>query len=123
MNVAEYLERSYPSPPCWALVADVYARERGQTVTGYRTVSDHVRAIAMQFRLALHKSAHGFSQVAEPVDFAVVLMGRTARLGLHHCGVFYEGKVLHARDDGTRYQDLDTLRAEYPLIEFWSKGA
>lgn len=121
MNIADYLSRNYPSPPCFALVADVYERERGQAVDGYRSVSNSVRAIASAFRVQLHKSPHGFAQVAEPQDYDVVLMGRSQRLGLHHCGVYWQGAVLHALESGAVYQTLDTLRAEYPIMEFWRK--
>jgi hypothetical protein len=121
VNVNDYLPRVYPSPPCWALVADVYASELEDTVDDYRTINSSVRSIASAFRLVLHKSVHGFRQVEEPQDFTVVLMGRTAKLGLHHCGVFYGGKVLHALESGTLYQDLASLAAEYPLMEFWAK--
>jgi hypothetical protein len=121
LDIAAYQAKQYPQPPCWALVADVYTTELGETVNEYRTVSSSVRAIASAFRLALHKTQHGFHQVAEPADFAVVLMGKTPSLGLHHCGVFYGGKVLHANPEGTMYQDLASLQDEYQLMEFWSK--
>lgn len=120
MDIDAYMGRVYPSPPCWALVADVYARERGHQVAEHHA-PQAVRSIASAFRLALHQGGHGFGRVATPVDYAVVLMGRTARLGLHHCGIAYGGRVLHASDDGTWYQDLATLRAQYALMEFWAR--
>ncbi|MCC2632118.1 MAG: hypothetical protein K0S48_4 [Ramlibacter sp.] len=122
MNVSMYQAKVYPSPPCWELAVDVLTTERGVTATAYKTISGSVRSIASAFRLQLHKSAHGFEQVAEPVDFAVVLMGRTPRLGIHHCGIFYGGKVLHATDSGTFYQPLAQLQAEYQVIEFWARA-
>lgn len=121
MNVSDYMAKVYPAPPCWDLVADVYTTELGQVVDEFATVSGSVRAIASAFRLALHKTSHGFQQIPDPVDYAVVLMGRTRKLGLHHCGIYYEGKVLHALDTGTLYQDLPSLQAEYQLMEFWAK--
>lgn len=122
MNVADYQSKSYPKPPCWALVCDVLATERGEVPYGVKTVSGTIRTIASAFRLELHKSAHGFEQIQEPEDFAVVLMGRTPRTGIHHCGIYYDGKVLHAMPDGVLYQDLASLRDEYPLMEFWTKA-
>lgn len=121
MNVADYMAKVYPSPPCWHLVAEVYTTELGQQVDGYNTISSSVRAIASAFRLALHKTPHGFERIDDPVDFAVVLMGKTQRLGLHHCGIFYGGRVLHALESGTLYQDLLTLQEEYRLMEYWSR--
>lgn len=121
MNVGTYQAKVYPAPPCWELVADVYATELGEPVEEYKTISGSVRTIAAAFRLALYKSAHGFKQIEEPVDYAVVLMGRTRKLGLHHAGIFYAGKVLHALETGTLHQDLSTLSDEYQLLEFWAK--
>lgn len=123
MNVNDYLGRLYPAPPCWALVADVYASELEETVLGYKTINASIRAIAGAFRIALHKSPHGFAQIAEPVDFCVVLMGKTQRTGLHHCGIYYQGKVLHGLDSGNQYQELTVIQDEYRIIEFWSKTA
>lgn len=121
MNVADYQVKVYPNPPCWALVADVYATELGQEVAAYKTVSSSVRQLASAFRLALHKNPDGFAQIAEPVDMAVVLMGTVPRLGVHHCGIYYQGKVLHATEIGVYYQDLASLRDLYQLMEFWAK--
>ena len=121
MNIAAYQAKVYPSPPCWSLVADVYTTELGQEVAQYRTISSSVRSIASALRLVLHKGAHGFQQIEEPVDYAVVLLGKTRALGLHHCGIYYGGKVLHALDSGTLYQDMASLGDEYELMEFWSK--
>lgn len=130
MNVADYQVKVYPNPPCWALVADVYANELQQDVEGYKTLSESIRqlstslrerAIATAFRLALHKNADGFTRVEEPVDYAVVLLAQVPALGIHHCGIYYQGKVLHANPEGVLYQDLASLRATYPLMEFWTK--
>jgi hypothetical protein len=121
VNVADYLAKVYPPPPCWELVTDVYTTELGENVDAYQTISGHVRSIASTFRLVLHKSAHGFAQLAEPVDFAVVLMGRTPKLGLHHAGIYYQGSVLHALEGVTVYQDLASLRDQYQLLQFWAK--
>lgn len=130
MDVSYYQAQVYQVPPCWNLVVDVYSRERTDGVDEYQTISTSIRqlaaalrlqAIATAFRLELHKGEHGFQQVQEPVDFAVVLMGKTLKLGIHHCGIYYQGKVLHALESGVMYQDLDSVRDTYRLIEFWSK--
>ena len=123
MNVNDYLARQYPYPPCWALVADVYTGELSKTVNDFKTVNTSIRAIASAFRLALHKAAHGFAQIAAPSDYCVVLLGKTADMGLHHCGVYYQGAVLHAIESGVYYQPMSVMGDEYALIEFWSKPA
>ena len=123
MNVNEYLAKSYPTPPCWSLVVDVYATERGQDVDVYSTVNNSVRAIAAALKLVLRKSPHGFRQIAEPEDLCVVLMGRSEQLGLHHCGIYYEGRVLHALETGAVYQDMASLGDAYRMIEYWARPA
>lgn len=121
MDVNAYLGKQYEYPPCWHLVADVYAAELEKSVNDYKTVNASVRAIASAFRVALYKSAHGFVQVSEPVDFCVVLLGKTEKLGLHHCGIYYDGKVLHATANGNFYQDMASLADQFQLMEFWAK--
>lgn len=121
MNVNDYLGKQYPHPPCWSLVVDVYTTELAQGVTDYKTINTSIRAIASAFRLALHKSPHGFVQIETPVDYAVVLMGKTRSLGIHHCGIYYDGKVLHAMPDGNFWQDLASIGDQYEVVEFWAK--
>ena len=123
MNVNAYLAKQYESPPCWQLVADVYTSELAQPVTDYKTINASIRAIASAFRIALHKSPEGFAQIAEPVDYCIVLMGKTAAMGLHHCGVYYQGKVLHGLTAGNRYEELSVIGDAYALIEFWARAA
>lgn len=123
MNVNDYLGRVYAFPPCWSLVADVLMTERAQTVTDYKTINASIRSIASLFTLTLHKSAHGFVQIAASVDFCVVLMGKTDKLGLTHAGIYYGGSVLHAVESGVYYQPMSVICDEYALVEFWSKPA
>lgn len=122
MDVNSYLEKQYPSPPCWSLVVDVLTAERGETVQDFKTINASIRAVASAFRLNLFKSAHGFAQIQEPIDFCVVLLGKTARLGLHHCGIFYNGRVLHMIESGGQYQEMAVINDEYRLVEFWAKA-
>ena len=119
-DVNAYLGRQYPHPPCWALVADVHARELGLDLNAYQAGAS-VRSIADAFRLALHTTDHGFARLPAPRELCVVLMGRSAKLGPHHCGVYTGGKVLHALDGITLHQDLASLRDGYPLLEFWGR--
>lgn len=120
LDVDAFHGKAYDRPPCWQLAADVYANVLGAVVGRYELAGRGARAAAAAMRLALHEGSHGFTQLAAPRDFALVLMGRTARLGLHHCGVYWRGSVLHATDTGTHYTDLAALRREYPLMEFWA---
>lgn len=121
MNISDYLSRQYSNPPCWELVADIYRTELDEGVMGFKTVDPSVRAIASAFRLALHKSPHGFARIEDPVDYAVVLMGKSEALGVHHCGIWYQGKILHALETGNLYQDVASLSDTYKVMEFWAK--
>ena len=122
MNIAYYLEKQYdPVQPCWELVSDVLESEVGKVEVGYRTLNRSVREMAKTFRLAIHKSPHGYEQVENPEDFTIVLMGRTKLLGVHHCGIWYAGKVLHAMPNLTAHEDLSVVMSRYDLVEFWAK--
>lgn len=123
MDINAYLAKQYDQPPCWQLVADVYTSELALPVTDYKTVNASIRAIASAFRIALHKSPEGFAQIAEPVDYCIVLMGKTAAMGLHHCGVFYQGRVLHALEAGNRFEEMSVIGDTYAVIEFWARAA
>lgn len=120
MNIDAYQVKRYGLQPCWELVADIYANERQAIAVDYLPVHRSVRQMADAFRVALHGSAHGFSRTDIPGDFSIVLMGRNAHLGIHHCGIYYAGRVLHAEPGATLYEELTALRCRYPIMEFWS---
>lgn len=121
MNINEYLIKQYPAPPCWALVADFYHHELGLPVTEFKTVDKSVRGIASAFRLHLSKGEHGFSRLQAPQDYAVVLLGKSEEIGLHHCGIFYEGRLLHALESGVYFDDMSGVQDAYSLIEYWAR--
>ncbi len=122
MNTANYLSKIYPDPPCWALVADVYQTEFNQAVNEYKTIDSSIREIAAAFRIALHKNAHGFTRIAEPINYCVVLMSRSADVGIHHCGVYYEGAVLHAKEDSmVMLDELSAIKDQYKVVEYWAR--
>ena len=118
MNVSEYLRKTYEHPPCWLLVVDVYINELGLKVQNYESGGVSGLAIARKFRLELSKNEHGFVKLDKPEDFSVVLLTKPGS----HCGVYYNGKVLHASVGGVVYQDLHTLKDHYKTVEFWKRG-
>lgn len=124
MDINEYQGRQYSAQPCWELVADVLANELNiLPPVAYKTINRSVREMADAFRVAIHNSAHGFVQVDTPSDYAIVLMAKRPTTGIHHCGIYYGGKVLHAQGEGTWYEDLPTLRGKFSVIEFWQQAA
>ena len=122
MDINAYLELPLGHPPCWELASKIYAQELGFPCTAYRTINGSIRSAAAAFSLALHKSPDGLTPIAEPVDLCIVLLGKTPKLGFHHCGVYWQGSVLHALDTGTVYQDMASIRDQYLLIEFWGRA-
>jgi len=129
VDINAYLGRGYGSAderPCWLLVADYFWREHSLGVQSFKSVTPSVRAIATAFRLALSKGAHGFLQIDAPVDDCLVLLGRTQRLGLHHCGIYRGGHVLHAREvgvGGVVHEAMSTVQDYYRVREFWALPA
>lgn len=122
MNINDYMARQYGPQPCWELVADIVTSERGDDPLAYKTVNRSVREMSSAFRLAFHKSPHGYTQVMAPVDLCIVLLGKTERMGVHHCGIYYNGKVLHAMPTVTLYEDISVIRDAFALVEYWGKA-
>lgn len=116
-----YLAKQYGPQPCWELVADVYNTELQAVAVAYKTVNRSVREMASAFRLAIHKSAHGFVQVDEPVELCIVLLATHPHIGIHHCGVYHNGSVLHAMPGITKLEPLSTIRDAFGVVEFWAK--
>lgn len=121
-DINAYLVKQYPAPPCWALVADFYATELAEPVDAFQTVNSSIREIASAFRLSIYKNPNGFRRIEAPVENCIVLLGKTERLGLHHCGVYAGGKVLHALESGVYFEELTVLTGQYALVEFWAKA-
>ena len=122
IDINAYLAKTYGPQPCWELVVDVYATELQAVPVDYRTVNRSVREMAAAFRLAIHKSAHGFVQVDTPVDLCIVLLAQRANLGIHHCGIYFAGSVLHALSSVTLYEPLSSLQDAYEVVQFWAKA-
>lgn len=119
MDVNKYLSREYESPPCWLLVADVVREELGATVNRFKTVNSSVVALSGTFNQRFEKDKFGFVQLDAPVDLCVVFLGRNRRTGVHHAGIYYNGGILHAIDDGIYYQDMASMGDTYKVMEFW----
>jgi hypothetical protein len=123
MDINAYLAKPYGPQPCWELVADVMASERGEIPVDYKTVNRSIREMSSAFRIAIHKSGHGFAQILAPVDLCIVLLGKTEKIGIHHCGIYWQGSVLHAMPGITLYEPMSVIEDRFELIEFWAKPA
>jgi len=121
IDINNYLAKTYGPQPCWELVADVYNTELSALPIDYKTVNRSVREMASAFRLAIHKSNHGFVQVIEPIDLCIVLLAKHARVGIHHCGIYYDGSVLHAMPGITMFEPLSVVNDTFEVVQFWAK--
>lgn len=119
LNIHDYLGRVYSYPPCWELVTDVYIGELSIKLIHYNSTNKSTRSIAEAFRLALHKKELDFQKEQVPEDYDIVLLGASSKLGLHHCGIYYKGRILHAIDSGNLFEALSTIKDKYPLMEYW----
>lgn len=121
LDVATYLSRQYEEPRCFKLVADVYADVLGVSPAEVETVSESMRRAARTFRLELFKRQPGMQQIDQPRDLAVLLMWPADSRKRAHCGIYWQGKVLHATETGNLYQDLASLQDVYPRMEWWAR--
>jgi len=119
MDIEKYLNRVYKNPPCFELVADLYSEEFGKGCVEYSVVNNSVRSAATAFRIALHTGAHGFAQKEEPVNGCLVLMSSRKHLPVHHCGVYYNGNILHALESGNAFESVFNMQDSYPVMEWW----
>lgn len=120
LDVLAIQHKRYPEPRCWSLVADVYLNVRGIDPLQVSTVTETIREASRTFHLKLHKDAQGLHRVEQPVELCIVLMWPTDRRSHAHCGIFYGGKVLHATETATLWQDLASLKDSYRAMEFWA---
>lgn len=116
--IARYIGKHYEWPPCWQLVADVYQCEKGLIIDDHTPSQSAMRDVSNAFRLALHDNAHGFSKSSLANDFDVVLLGKNKSIS--HCGIFWQGGVLHALKNMVIWQPIAQISDNYRLIEFWT---
>ena len=117
MNIGAYQVKRYGPQPCWELVSDVLASERSGIAVAYIPAQRSIRQMAEAFR---HASPHGWTRTERARDFDIVLMGRNAHIGIHHCGILYGGRILHAEPGATLYEEITALAARFPIMEFWT---
>jgi hypothetical protein len=124
MNVQYYLGRIYNNPPCWNLVSEIYKNEvkfEFPVILYPRDERCDIEKYAQAFRIEMAKNKHGFEKIIEPTNYCIVLMSKLKNNTIHHCGVFYNGKIIHATEKAVINQDIFSLRDLYNYMEFWSK--
>jgi len=104
---------------CWSLVALVYDKLFNDKLQDYS--AKNIQSISAAFSAAFAEGNHGFERVEKPSDFDVVVMYGNITT---HCGVYYQGKLLHATSDQKQvvFQRLNDVTRFFNRVEFWSKS-
>lgn len=86
----------------------------------YAVITGSIREAAQKFALNIATDPKGFTRLIDPVEGCIVLMG-SPRAGLHHAGVYTDGKVLHALRESIFLEPLESVADYYKIIEFWGR--
>ena len=126
MNIGKYIGLPYSLRPmpgcvnCWGLVALVYSQEKSEEIPIFK--SNSTAGIAAAFTAAFAADDHGFYKVELPQDYDVIIfINDSVNRSEYHCGIYYNGKVLHAGRalGGSVYQDIDVAKETFNRVEFW----
>lgn len=126
MNIGRYIGIPYSLRPmagcvnCWSLVALIYSQEMSKDIPEFK--SKGISGIASAFTAAFATGEHGFKKVASVKNFDVmVFINKSEFRSEYHCGIHYNGKVLHAVKalGGVVYQDVSVAMQTFDKVEFW----
>ena len=109
---------------CWGLITTVYRDLFSDTIKDFPSGTDTPQELAAVFALAFAKNEHGFTITEKPKDFDLVVFSRSSTAGtLYHCGIMYEGKVLHSNKNtgGVVYQSLKDAKRGFREQLFWQR--
>lgn len=128
MNVNNYIGLPYSLRDisgcvnCWGLVALIYNNELDKSIPIFK--SKKLAGISAAFSAAFATGEHGFCNVDSGIDFdVVVFVSDGGRAREFHCGIMYNGKVLHATNKMGQvvYQTLQQASEGYNRVEFWRR--
>jgi len=105
---------------CWSLVALVYRDLFGNQLVDYSAEENSFQSISAAFTAAFAEGEHGFIQIDEPEDLCVIVMKHSK---LQHCGIWFQGKVLHATSAARQVilQDEKDAVRQFKSVEYWQK--
>ena len=59
------------------------------------------------------KYLHLFTELKEPVDFCIVLLGKS------HVGIYYQGGIYHADKPMVRYEKMRAMKLKYKGFKWY----
>ncbi len=109
MNIAKYLDIPYDhnnvrGVNCWGLNRMVYRDELGIELKAFQSASGLKAAVAKEFKKHLDDCDHGLAEVeGGPKNYDTIVFHESNKRGeRYHCGVWWNGKVLHANGEGRK---------------------
>ena len=128
MNLNNYVGIPYSLRPidgclnCWELVALVYSDVFGEDLPMFK--ADSAADVGAAFTAAFVGGEHGFHKSETYQDFSVIIMSNIRkRLSSIHCGIIYNGMVLHSSGDAKQvvYQTIEQATSQFKEFEFWQR--
>lgn len=106
---------------CWGLYKLVKKQEQDIDVLLFKADDSSVSAISRAFEFGL-SGRHEHVRTSAPSDFDLVLLRkRRGSRCIYHCGVWFGGKILHAKGSGQTgqvwYEPLTAFNDWH--IEYW----
>ena len=127
MNISNYLGMPYDisgvfGVNCWTLYSLIKKQEQGVDVVAFKPKNPSKEAIFDTFKSAFSLGGHGHVRVYSPQNYDLVIMTKeTKKRKIYHCGVWFDGSIIHARGTGKTgqvwMQSPEELRSYN--IEFW----
>jgi len=109
---------------CWGLVSKVYADLFSDTIKDFPSKTDNSQEIASVFAAAFATNDHGFKLTENPNNFDLIVFSRNSVYGkLYHCGIMYNGKVLHSSKavGGVALQSIADAGRGFREFKFWQR--
>ncbi len=98
---------------CWDFIRDVWLELKGEDI-GKRTPTPATR---YEMKIKFSKEENHFQNISELQSPCIVLFKRDK--ATPHVGVFYNGKVLHLKETGVKYEDINLAGFGFTEIKYY----
>ena len=127
MNIMQYLGIPYDihnsvGVNCWGLYKLVKKQEQNKDVLVFTPSGIDTPSISAKFDRELSIGRHDHTKVTNPKNFDLALFTRKIRKStIYHCGVWLDGKILHAKGSGQSGQVWYDSLASFDKwgVEYW----